>query len=398
MVKEIVIMIYLEAEKEFNDIIDDLLNLLKDEESYNQVLSSMCSPPPKIAREIARIFAAINLGDPGLFPETVRLENEVLAQLADLLHSPSGWTGAITSGGSESNLIGCWAARNWSKENRGIEKGKIIFPESAHVSFEKAADILNMEIEWITLSDNFQVDIEAVKEAIDYRTVGIVGIAGATGTGVCDDINALSDLAIDKNLYLHVDAAHGGTIYPYMKRLGYEAPIYGFENLGVKSITIDTHKILGSLIPGGSIIFRSEEISKNIAKSISYLSDSSTKQLTITGTRPGTSVIASWVLFKKLGESYILERVKESLEVTKYLVQRLKEIAKIELAFEPVLNIVGFTCNQLSNEKLVKALEKKGWHLSIYSNWTRIVVMPHVSKEIIDNFLNDLNMVIKQEL
>ena len=391
-------MSYLEEEKAFNEIIDDLMVLLKNEDSYNQVLSSMCSPPPKIVREIAKIFAAINLGDPGLFPETVKLENEVLAYLADLLHAPSSWAGAITSGGSESNLIGCWAARNWSKENRGIEKGKIIFPESAHVSFEKAADLLNLELEWIPLNDNFQVDIEAVKEAIDYRTVGVVGIAGATGTGVCDDINALSDLALEKNLYLHVDAAHGGTIYPYLKKLGYDVPIYGFENPGVKSITIDTHKILGSLIPGGSIIFRSEEITKTIVKSITYLSDSSTKQLTITGTRPGTSVIATWVLLKKLGESYILERVKESFEVTKYLTQRLKEIAKIDIAFEPSLNIIGFTCSQMTNEDLVKELLKKGWHLSIYSNWTRIVVMPHVTKEVIDKFINDLEAVLNKEM
>ncbi|NHJ32755.1 MAG: tyrosine decarboxylase MfnA [Asgard group archaeon] len=390
-------MSYLEEEKKFNKIIHDLMILLKEEESYNQVLSSMCSPPPKIAREIAKIFAAINLGDPGLFPGAKTMENEVLSHLADLLHSPSGWTGAITSGGSESNLIGCWAARNWSKLNKGIEKGKIIFPESAHVSFEKAADLLNLESEWISLNENFQVDIDAVMEAIDYRTVGIVGIAGATGTGVCDDIKALSDLAEDKNLYLHVDAAHGGTIYPYLKKLDIQVPIYGFENPGVKSITIDTHKILGSLIPGGSIIFRSEEISKTIVKSITYLSDSSTKQLTVTGTRPGTSVIASWVLLKKLGESYILERVRESIKTTEYLVQRLKEHPKIELAFEPKLNIIGFTCEQIANEELVKELEQKGWHLSIYSKWVRIVVMPHITKEVIDNFISDLNSVINKE-
>ncbi len=390
-------MSYLEEEKNFNEIIEDLMVLLKDEDSFNQVLSSMCSPPPKIAREIAKIFAATNLGDPGLFPETVKLENEVLAHLADLLQAPSSWTGAITSGGSESNIIGCWAARNWSKVNRGIEKGKIIFPESAHISFEKAADLLNLESVWISLNENFQVDIEAVKEAIDYRTVGIVGIAGATGTGVCDDINALSDLAIEKNLYLHVDAAHGGTIYPYLKKLGHEVPIYGFENPGVKSITIDTHKILGSLIPGGSIIFRSEEITKTIVKSITYLSDSSTKQLTITGTRPGSSVIAAWVLLKKLGESYILERVKESFEVTKYLTQRLKELTKIRLVFEPSLNIIGFTCSQMTNEDLVKELLQKGWHLSIYSNWTRIVVMSHVTKEVIDKFINDLETILNKE-
>ena len=101
---------------------------------------------------------------------------------------------------------------------------------------------------------------------------------------------------------------------------------------------------------------------------------------------------------KKLGESYILERVKESFEVTKYLTQRLKEIAKIDIAFEPSLNIIGFTCSQMTNEDLVKELLKKGWHLSIYSNWTRIVVMPHVTKEVIDKFINDLEAVLNKEM
>ncbi len=46
-------MSYLEGEKAFNKIIDELMVFLEDEDSYNQVLSSMCSPPPKIARKIA---------------------------------------------------------------------------------------------------------------------------------------------------------------------------------------------------------------------------------------------------------------------------------------------------------------------------------------------------------
>ncbi|MCK4289749.1 MAG: tyrosine decarboxylase MfnA, partial [Candidatus Heimdallarchaeota archaeon] len=82
---------------------------------------------------------------------------------------------------------------------------------------------------------------------------------------------------------------------------------------------------------------------------------------------------------------------------TKYLTQRLKELTKIRLVFEPSLNIIGFTCSQMTNEDLVKELLQKGWHLSIYSNWTRIVVMPHVTKEVIDKFINDLETILNKE-
>ncbi|MHA1220911.1 MAG: tyrosine decarboxylase MfnA [Candidatus Heimdallarchaeota archaeon] len=380
----------------FTKLIQELTNRLADEKSYNHVLSSMCTPPSDLSRDIASLFAEINLGDPGLFPETVKMEQEVLSELALLLQAPKSWCGSITSGGSESNLIGCWAARNWARKNHGIKHGKIIFPKSVHVSFEKAADLLSVEPTWVALNEKHQIDIEAVKEALDKNTIAIVGIAGATGTGVCDDIVALSEIALDNNLFLHVDAAHGGTIYPFFKDLGLDAPSFGFENEGVKSITIDTHKLLGSLIPGGSIIFRDESISEVISKGISYLSDATTKQFTITGTRPGNAVISSWVLLKKLGRQYIIERTKYCLDLTKYLVDKMKEISELKLVFEPIINIVGFTSTSFTSNELADKLRLKGWQLSIYNDWIRIVVMPHVTLEMIDTFILDMKSIIRK--
>lgn len=206
-------MSYLHDEQTIADILKELSVLLDQEASYDKVLSSMCTLPPNIVRGIASKYASINLGDPGLFPQAAKIERDVLDHLAQLVKAPDSWVGTITSGGSESNLIGCWAARNWSIKNKGIKNGTIIFPKSAHVSFEKAADLLNLSSKWIPWTTSFQVDIEEVKQSIDDTTVGLVGIAGTTGTGVCDDIKALSDLAIDHDLFLHIDAAHGGIIY-----------------------------------------------------------------------------------------------------------------------------------------------------------------------------------------
>lgn len=401
---EIIILINKDIKMNLNDeklsynYISKLLNdKLGEEHSYDQVFSSMCTPPSDIARKIASEYAEINLGDPGLFPESVKLEKEVLEEFAELLHAPNSWTGTITSGGSESNLIGCWAARNWARKYKGIKHGKILIPKSAHVSFEKASDILDIQTEWIPLTEKHQVDINAVQKSIDKNTIGIIGIAGTTGTGACDDIKALSNIAENHNLYLHIDAAHGGTIFPFLEDLGLSSPIFDFQNRGVKSISIDTHKMFRSLIPGGCVIFRTEDYPNTIIKNISYLSDSSTKQMTITGTRPGSSVIASWILLKKFGRSYMVGKVKKALENTKYLTQRLKENSMLELTFEPMINIVGFTNKVVPNVDLVKSLNKKGWHLSIYSNWIRIVVMPHVLKNMIDIFISDLQEQLKTE-
>lgn len=369
---------------------------VEDDASYDQIMSSMCTPPPKIAREIAGLFAEKNLGDPGLFPETVKLEKEVLEILASFLHAPIGWVGTTTSGGSESNLIGCWAARNWSRETKRIKNGRIIFPKSVHVSFKKAADILDLQIDWAPLNDKYQVEIESLKELIEPDTVGLVGIAGTTGTGACDNIQALNDLAEDHELYLHVDAAHGGMILPFLEKLGLESPTFDFQNRRVSSITIDTHKIFGNIIPGGSIIFRSRDFTNTIKKKVEYLSDSNTEQLTITGTRPATPVIAAWVLLKKFGEEYILSRVKNSLEMTRYIIQRLREIPEIIISFEPPLNIIGFTTKVMTNQELVEGLQQKGWQLSLYADWIRIVAMPHMTKKAINQFILDLKTILNE--
>jgi tyrosine decarboxylase/aspartate 1-decarboxylase len=384
----------LEFDTKIDEIKSQLEQLLHNEKSYDHILSSMCTPPHDLTRFIASEFAEINLGDPGLFPKAVQLEKEVLNDVAKILNAPGSWVGSTTSGGSESNLIGCWAARNWSKDRKKITNGSILLPESAHVSFIKTADILNLKIEWVPLTADHQINLELVKEKINEKTVGIVGIAGTTGTGACDDIPALSEIALDNKIPLHVDAAHGGMILPFLDDIGLSSPSFAFENKGVTSITIDNHKILGSLIPGGNIIFRSLDYTEKIEKRISYLADSQTRQITITGTRPGNSVLSAWVLLKQFGKEFIISRVKHSMELVDYIVEQIKEVPTIKLTFKPSLNIIGFTSSKLSSERLVEKLKRSNWDLSIFNQWVRIVVMPHFTKEMVDKFIISLKEIL----
>lgn len=385
----------LEKDNEFlseEKILNIIKENLKNDYSYSQIFGSMCTPPDNFARKIASLYAETNLGDPGLFPSSVLMEKEVIQSIATILHAPETWKGTITSGGSEANLLGCWAARNWSRKIKGIKKGKLLLPKSAHVSFIKAADLLDLQIEWIPLNKSSQINIEVLSEKISKETIGVIGIAGSTGTGVCDDIKALSDLSEDHNFYLHVDAAHGGMIFPFLK----PKRIFDFENKNVHSITIDSHKILGSLIPNGTIIFRSEEFSNTISKKINYLSGGPTEQLTITGTRPGSPILVTWAILKLLGKKYIKERVNKTIMTTNYLVEKLNNISQIEIAFKPTINIVGFRIKDTASDELVNKLREMNWQLSLYSDWARIVVMPHVTETLIDKFIEDVKLIIRR--
>jgi len=363
---------------------------LKDDIKYDKIFGSMCTPPLDFARNVAENFAEINLGDPGLFPNAVQMEQEVLNAIADILHAPSTWKGTITSGGSEGNILGCWAARNWGEKVKGVEEGNILIPKSAHISFEKAVDLLDLNVKWIDLTDSYQMNLHQIEKEIDHKTIGIIGIAGTTGTGACDNIVDLNDLVKNQQIYVHIDAAHGGMMFPFMK----DKYKFDFLSETVCSVSVDTHKILGSLMPCGSIIYRSVDYTDVFAKDIDYLSGGPTKQLTITGTRPGAPVIASWVILCLLGNEYIKKRVNNSLRKTNYLVNKLKK-TKAELVFKPHLNIVGIRAKTTSTKNLVDLLRKKGWQVSLYSTWARIVVMPHVTIPMIDRFIEDLTKIMQ---
>ncbi|MEW6070563.1 MAG: tyrosine decarboxylase MfnA, partial [Candidatus Thermoplasmatota archaeon] len=73
----------------------------------------------------------------------------------------------------------------------------------------------------------------------------------------------------------------------------------------------------------------------------------------------------------------------------------VKELG-LELAIEPVLNIVGIKLKNV--DKVVKELAKRKWYVSKARNpkCLRIVVMPHVTKKVIDKFIPELEDVCKK--
>ena len=67
------------------------------------------------------------------------------------------------------------------------------------------------------------------KNSITENTVAIVAIAGTTELGLIDPIEAISKIAKEHDIYLHVDAAFGGFSIPFLKLTGYDFPKFDFE-------------------------------------------------------------------------------------------------------------------------------------------------------------------------
>jgi tyrosine decarboxylase / aspartate 1-decarboxylase len=379
------------------------LNKLKDQDlkySDGKILGSMCTRADPFAKEVFCDFLDSNLGDPGLFKGTQTLEERVIKDIGAFLSLEKPFGNVIT-GGTEANLMAMRAARNMAREKKEIgniydENGyvvpEIIVPRSAHFSFKKAADLLNLKLIEADLDENYRVDVDSVKKNISDNTIAIVGIAGTTELGMIDPIKELSDLAIEKNIYFHVDAAFGGFSIPFLNDFGYEMPPFDFSLDGVSSITVDPHKMGLAPIPSGCIIFREKRYLDVMAVEAPYLT--SKEQSTIVGTRLGAPVVATWAIMQHMGREGYAKNANECMINTEFLADALfKE--DFELVVEPDLNIVAFTHPKIDTEDLANMLENKGWRVSVssYPKAVRIVLMAHIKYTHLIDFLTSIREI-----
>lgn len=360
--------------------------------SDGRILGSMCSEAHPFAKQVFTDFLDSNLGDPGLFRGTYQIEKEVIHLLASLLSFEDA-CGNIVTGGTEANLMAMRAARNYARKYKSIEDAELILPKTAHFSFKKAADMLNLKIVEVDVDENYKIDLNSLKESISSNTVAIVAIAGTTELGVIDPVEDISKIAKKHDIYLHVDAAFGGLSIPFLKDIGYDYPTFDFSLDGVCSITVDPHKMGLAPIPAGGILFKDRKYLEAVAVDSPYLTIK--KQSTIVGTRLGASAAATYAVMKYLGREGYTEIANQLMENTFYLKEELVNLG-YNLVIEPELNIVAFNHPEISANDFEKILKEKGWMVSVasYPKAVRIVLMNHIKRKHLEEFLEDLKELI----
>jgi tyrosine decarboxylase/aspartate 1-decarboxylase len=375
-----------EKGKSYEKILE-LLKKASDKDHHfkdGKVLGPMYTEPVKIAQEAHSMFIEANLGNPGLYPGSLELEKELIDMLAILLHG-EGLSGLAVSGGTEANITALWIAKKITS------KTEVIFPRSAHFSFHKAVDILNLEAREVGLNEKLQIDISEVEKNLSKNTAAVVGIAGTTEFGVIDPIEELGELCSDT--FLHVDAAFGGFVIPFLKDLGYEMSPFDFEVENIDTLSVDPHKMGLSTIPSGVLLMREIEKLQKIAVSSPYLT--SPRHASLSGTRCSAGSVSAWAVMKHMGREGYRSIVSECMQTTGYLVKRVKEIG-LEVAMEPIMNIV---CTKMkSPEKVQAELDNMGWKASVTREprCLRIVVMPHVTNKVVDEFMPHLEQACKK--
>jgi tyrosine decarboxylase/aspartate 1-decarboxylase len=173
--------------------------------------------------------------------------------------------------------------------------------------------------------------------------------------------------------------------------LGYSTKPFDFRLEGVSSIVLDGHKMGMSTIPSSIFLLRRGEDLSSIAVESPYLT--SLKSSSLLGTRSSAGVAALYFAMRAMGREGYKENVGRCMENTTYLANKVKEMG-LSLPIEPIMNICGIIVDDPARVR--EELDKKNWKVSLsrHPDCLRVVVMPHVTDQVIDSFLRDLEEVL----
>jgi glutamate/tyrosine decarboxylase-like PLP-dependent enzyme len=280
-------------------------------------------------------------------PTSAMIEARVMRWLCELVgYGPAGF-GTLASGGTEANLIALKCARDRAHKaavQHGLRSapGDLIVyaSEQVHFSIERSVDILGLgrsSLRKIPTGHDFHIQTDSLRKQINEDRNGgcipccIIGLAGATSTGVIDPLAELAQIAAENNCWYHVDAAYAGTLAfssQHRKKLNGIAL--------ADSITFDPHKWMFVPFACGAVLVRDGGRVLRDAFDITpeYLNEDRGGadvefdffRYGQMGTRRFNS-LKLWMALKFMGRQGYATAIEKQIELTEYFAARLDELS-----------------------------------------------------------------------
>jgi aromatic-L-amino-acid decarboxylase len=185
-------------------------------------------------------------------PAATELEQVALDWLRQWVGLPGGFFGIIYDTASVSSMHAIAAARELMfpevRENGGLSGAVLYCSEHAHSSIDKGAIVLGIghkNVRKVPVDSEFRLVPAALEKMIGEDRAGgrkpfcVVATTGTTSTTSVDPVALIADITAREGLWLHVDAAYGGSaaVVPEMQPL-----FAGWER--ADSIVMNPHKWL----------------------------------------------------------------------------------------------------------------------------------------------------------
>lgn len=293
-------------------------------------------------------------------------ENEVLSWLASEVGLPKGAGGVFVQGGTLGNLSALVAARHSASQKLTSagkplpSKWKFICSAEAHSSLKSAAAVMDVEIIKAPVDETGHLRGSAVAEVLATAGDGvfaIVATAGTTNFGIVDKIDEIAAVAIENQIWLHVDGAYGlaGILSPETK------PIFaGVEK--ADSFIVDPHKWLFAPFDACALVYRNPELARaahtqhgEYLETLTESGDWNPSDYAYNLTRRPRG-LPLWFSLATHGVAAYREGVRQNIDLAKQIAEVIRNKPDLELVREPELSVVVFT--------------KKDWTLKDYDSWS----------------------------
>ena len=297
-------------------------------------------------------------------PWATAVEEAVIERLGLRIGWSEGtFSGLTTHGGSLANLTALLTARNvrlkgsWEigvSQHDSDKPPVIVVHQDAHYSVSRAVAVLGLgtgQVLKVGLDDRCRMDPDRLDETLrllrsrNQPIVAVVACACATPIGAFDPLADIADVCHRHEVWLHVDAAHGGSAIFSDK---YKHLVQGLDR--ADSVVWDAHKMMFVPALCAFLLYRDREHRfEAFRQEAPYLFDPSApglveydaglKNIECTKRATAYGVWGLWALF---GPELFSDMVDVTFDLGRVFYEKLEEASDFESLHQPECNIVAF--------------------------------------------------------
>ncbi len=352
-------------------------------------------------------FAFNNVGNPfkaSPIPyNTHDFEREIVLSFGKRFRFPEADTwGFLSHSGTDSNMHGMYMGRTLLQARTG-RLPKAYFTREAHYSVQILRDLLGLEaVEVKTLPDGGMDPQDLDTKLCTHRDQPalVVATIGTTFKGAIDALDPLQAVLAGHPSYVHVDAALFGGYLPFTQHadeIAYSHPRRTNRPGRYDSIAVSCHKFFGFPSPAGLFITKQrlyDEFNEAFSKihNPEYIHH---VPGTITCSRDAVKPAEFYYFTTPPAQKRLVRDAGRMLENAAYLFDQLNsKFPELQaVRSNPLSNTVYF---RHPGDEVVRKYSLATMHLDVDGQAVRyahVVVMPHVSQTILDEFLSDLKEI-----
>lgn len=302
-------------------------------------------------------------------PSATVIEQHLVSALRARIGYSANDAGVLTSGGTQSNLMGLMLARdrhalvhlgvNVKEDGLPVDAQRmvVICSSQAHFSVQQSMSLLGLgRSAAISVPCDHEGrlaagDVERTLSRLTSESLApfaIVATAGTTDTGAIDPIGELADISQARGLWLHVDAAWGGALLLSKK---YRDRLQSLER--ADSITLDFHKHFFQTISCGAFLLRDAmhfDLMRTHAEYLNPVEDDRNGVPNLVAKSLQTTrrfdALKLWVSLRSLGTTQFGELIDQTIDLASAVAKRIDTSSSFELISRSQLSSVLFRINR----------------------------------------------------